>query len=215
MPQWMQNLFDGWPMIRANLPTFFVILVLMVGAVWIVVNWSYSTIFASKNSQIELQDRQLADYKNKLQGATPDQAKAQIDELEGRLKRIEQAGPRPLSQEQRQTLTQNARVPGAARYVLTITSEGGCPDCPVYASAFERALRDAGWGVQNGIVMGPGQRPVQGIALLVPDLANLSIEASTLTRAFRAAQIDTELIQRPAPPFGMPPVELLITARPF
>ena len=70
MPQWLQDLFDGWPMIRANLATFFVILVLMVGAVWIVVNWSYSTVLASKNSEIELQDRQLADYREKLQGAT-------------------------------------------------------------------------------------------------------------------------------------------------
>jgi hypothetical protein len=59
MPPWMQDLFAGWPMIKANLPTFFVILVLMVGAVWIVVNWSYSGVLASKNGQIELQDRQL------------------------------------------------------------------------------------------------------------------------------------------------------------
>ena len=201
-------------MIKANLPTFFVILALMIGTVWIVFKWSYGTVLDSKNSQIELQDRQLADYREKLHGATPDQAKARIDDLEGRLRRVEQAGPRSLTTEQRQALTQNARVPAGVRYALTVTSEGGCPDCPVYASAFERALRDAGWGVQNGMVMGPGQRPVQGIALMVPDPANLSVEASTLQRALRAAQIDVELIQR-APPFGMPPIELLITARPL
>jgi hypothetical protein len=50
-------------MIRANLPTFFVIVVLIAGAIWIVVNWSYSGVLASKNGQIELQDRQLADYR--------------------------------------------------------------------------------------------------------------------------------------------------------
>src|ERR1700722_2426786 len=82
MPQWMQDLSAGWPMIRANLPTFFVILVLMIGAVWIVVNWSYSSVLASKNGQIELQDRQLSDYRDKLKGATPEQAKEKIDALE-------------------------------------------------------------------------------------------------------------------------------------
>jgi hypothetical protein len=46
MPQWMQDLTAGWPMIRANLPTFFVVLVLILGAVWIVVNWSYSGVLA-------------------------------------------------------------------------------------------------------------------------------------------------------------------------
>jgi len=82
MPQWMQDLTAGWPMIRANLPTFFVILVLMVSVVWIVVNWSYSGELASKNGQIELKDRQLADYRDKLKGATPEEAKAKIDALE-------------------------------------------------------------------------------------------------------------------------------------
>jgi hypothetical protein len=82
MPQWMQDLTAGWPMIRANLPTFFVILVLMVGAVWVAFNWSYGGVLASKNGQIELQDRQLADYKQKLDGATPEQARAKIEALE-------------------------------------------------------------------------------------------------------------------------------------
>ena len=71
-----------WPMIRANLPTFAVILVLMIGAIWVVINWSYSGVLASKTGQIELQDRQLSDYREKLKGASPEQAKARIDTLE-------------------------------------------------------------------------------------------------------------------------------------
>src|ERR1700733_5100966 len=82
MPQWMQDLFAGWPMIRANLPTFFVILVLIIGGIWWLMDWRYGSIVASKAGQIELQDRQLADYKQKLDGASPDQAKAKIEALE-------------------------------------------------------------------------------------------------------------------------------------
>jgi hypothetical protein len=86
MPQWMQDLTAGWPMIRANLPTFFVILVLMVGAVWVAFSWAYGGVLASKNGQIELQDRQLADYRDKLKGATPEEAKAKIDALEDKVR---------------------------------------------------------------------------------------------------------------------------------
>lgn len=86
MPQWMQDLTAGWPMIRANLPTFFVILVLMVGAIWVAFSWAYGGVLASKNGQIELQDRQLADYRDKLKGATPEEAKAKIDALEEKVR---------------------------------------------------------------------------------------------------------------------------------
>jgi hypothetical protein len=86
MPRWMQDLFAGWPMIRANLQTFFVIVVLIFGAVWWLMDWRYGAIVASKIGQIELQDRQLADYKQKLDGASPDQAKAKIDALEEKVK---------------------------------------------------------------------------------------------------------------------------------
>jgi hypothetical protein len=44
---WMQDLATGWPMIRANLPAFFVILVLMIGVVWVVVNWSYTDVLVA------------------------------------------------------------------------------------------------------------------------------------------------------------------------
>jgi hypothetical protein len=213
MPQWLQNLIDGWPMIRANLPTFSVILVLMVGAIWIVTNWSYSTVLASKSSQIELQDRQLADYREKLQGATPDQAKARIDELENRLKRVEQAGPRSLTAEQKRTLIENIRVPAGSAYSVNIMHEGGCPDCPVYAAAFERLLRDAGWRITNGMVMGPAQRPISGLALTVPDAADLSAEAAALKRGLTAANIEFEILPGGAPVPTIPPTQLLIVAR--
>src|SRR5579859_7548993 len=100
MPQWMQDLTAGWPMIRANLPTFFVIAVLMfsaiLGTVWWLMDWRYGGIIsgrdgiiANKDSEITLLRGQRDDYKDKLSGATPDQAKARIDDLENRLAKLE------------------------------------------------------------------------------------------------------------------------------
>jgi len=54
-----------------------------VVVIWFVVGWSYSALLSSKRpAQIELQDRQLADYKQKLDGATPEQARAKIEALD-------------------------------------------------------------------------------------------------------------------------------------
>ena len=39
-----------------------------------------------QDRQIELQDRQLADYRDKLKGATPEEAKAKIDALEDKVR---------------------------------------------------------------------------------------------------------------------------------
>jgi acyl-CoA synthetase (AMP-forming)/AMP-acid ligase II len=94
MPQWLQEVVNGWPMIWANIPTFIAILVVMLVAVWIALNYLYGQQIASKDAQIQLLDRQVADYKDKLHGASPDQAKARIDALEKRLGQFE---PRRLT----------------------------------------------------------------------------------------------------------------------
>jgi hypothetical protein len=61
MPQWLQDLTTGWPMIRANLPTFIVIVVLIMGVVWAAMSWSYGTIIGNQASEIKLLERQKAE----------------------------------------------------------------------------------------------------------------------------------------------------------
>jgi len=64
-------------MIKANPATFIAILVAIALVVWFIFRFSYSRVLASKNAQIELQDRQLADYRDKLHVASPQEAKEQ------------------------------------------------------------------------------------------------------------------------------------------
>ena len=165
MPPWMQDLFAGWPMIKANLPTFFVILVLMVGAVWIVVNWSYSGVLASKNGQIELQDRQLADYKQKLDGASPEQAKAKIEALEKTIRLTVGARWEPLNSSEISTLASKLKDIKKSR--ASIMYENAL--CKELAQSIFDAFKIAGWdeailqpgsGLGEGIVVGWSTRAV-------------------------------------------------------
>jgi hypothetical protein len=165
MPQWMQDLSAGWPMIRANLPTFFVILVLMIGAVWIVVNWSYSSVLASKNGQIELQDRQLSDYRDKLKGATPEQAKEKIDALERTVRMTIGQNWIPLSKTQISDLA--SKLKGIKKSRAHVMYENGLGK-ELAQSIFD-AFKEAGWdqlqispgtGLGDGIVVGWSSRAV-------------------------------------------------------
>jgi hypothetical protein len=61
MPQWMQDLTQGWPLISANIPTFVVIVVLMLGVVWAAFNWSYGAIISRQAAEIKLLERQKAE----------------------------------------------------------------------------------------------------------------------------------------------------------
>jgi hypothetical protein len=205
LPQSLQDLVNGWPMIEANPVTFIAILVVMLVAVWIALSYLYGQRIASKDAQIQLLDRQVADYKDKLHGASPDQAKARIDALEARLGQFE---PRRLTDNQRKILIERARVND---HELTIICEASS-DCMTYAAAFEAPLREAGWTVYNYQIPNPPQRPRTGIAVQVPDLNNLSKEAGLLRTALQAAQVDIELMHMKDFP-AKSPVQLLITAK--
>jgi hypothetical protein len=61
MPQWMQDLVAGWPMIMANLPTFFVIVVLIFGVVWAANSWSHGAVIKRQAAEIKLLERQKAE----------------------------------------------------------------------------------------------------------------------------------------------------------
>jgi len=206
LPQWVQDLVNGWPMIKANPATFIAILVAIVLVVWFIFRFSYSRVLASKNAQIELQDRQLADYRDKLHVASPQEAKARIDTLEQRLRQFE---PRRLTDDQRKILIERARA--YEHHELTILSEASS-DCPGYAAAFEATLKEAGWVVHNWKIENPPQRPRTGIAVQVPDLNDLSTEARLLRTALVAAHVDIELINMEDFPLKSP-LQLLVTAK--
>jgi|SRR5271166_716537 len=69
-------------MIKATPYPFIMAVAIATAAVWVIVNYVYRTTILSKDAQLELANRQIADYKQKLDGASPDGAKARIDALE-------------------------------------------------------------------------------------------------------------------------------------
>jgi hypothetical protein len=194
-------------MIWANPKTFALMTALIILVVWLIANYSYSTILANKNSQIELQDRQLADYKQKLDGANPDQAKARIDALESKLARLE---PRRLTQAQRVDLTTRLRIPAGATYAVEIARDMACADCVGLAADFNASFNGAiGWQISNPMVGGIGNLPPSGIGVRCADIINPSPEARIIIDALHAVGIMFDL----QPGISRRPVEILLTTR--
>lgn len=67
-------------------PAIFAAAILMTGAViWGVMKWRYSRIITNKESAIWNKEAVIALYKERLDGASPDQAKSRMDSLEGQI----------------------------------------------------------------------------------------------------------------------------------
>jgi hypothetical protein len=157
------------------------------------------------------------DYKEKLSGATPEQAKARIDALESRLARLE---PRRLTETQRADLTARLPIPTGATYLVAVSRDMACADCSGLAADISRAFSGAGgWQISNPMMMGINNTPPHGIAVRCADINNPSPEARIVIEAMRAARIQFDLqpgaYVRPFSGVGPPEpaVEVLLTTR--
>jgi hypothetical protein len=85
--------------------------------IWQAMDWRYSGIIANINAELSSAKAVRDEYKDKLQGATPDQAKARVDDLEARVRRLE---PRTISPEQRRQIEKFVQMPTGSQYVMVI-----------------------------------------------------------------------------------------------
>ena len=199
------------------------IAIVIVFLTWWLVNWSDTAVFtsnsaemASQNAQIELLERQIADWRQKTGGQTPGETKARIDALEARLARLE---PRGLSAEQRDAIrSEIAGFPSTHAYYLDIVSDMSCGDCAQYAADFKAVLIDSRWRVETPRVLGARSGSPTGISILTPDPSKPLPAAAVLARALTAAKIQFDLNAGSeffSGPAGVmhPTAELLITAK--
>jgi hypothetical protein len=187
-----------------------VTVVLVVGGVIVGFSeWIHSTEISGKNSTIEAQKAQLDSYKEKLSGATPEEAKAKIADLEARLGRME---PRRLFTEQRNTIVSILGEFGIGSSQLT--SEIGCTDCAQYAADFGEILHRVHWRIMTNSSVGDLISSPKGLAILTPNPSNPLPEAKTLADALTTAKIPFDILKGgPGVPPMLPSMEILITPR--
>jgi hypothetical protein len=139
--------------------------------------------------------QQIAEYRDKLGGASPDEAKTALDILTDEVAALQaQLKPRRVDARQRQIITERLKIPTGTQYPLAIVHEGGCWDCPQYAADFDGTFRSIpGLLVSNRVTMGLTQRPPRGLAVVVSDPLHPSAQEATLLQALQGAGIEFDL----------------------
>ena len=173
---------------------------------WMLILWVFRRLFQNRidnlQSLTDLREAQLQDYKDKLNGASPDQAKARMDALESRLfevlSQVAALAPRTLTDQQRRAaLAVLDRFRGSR---IKILSDAAAPDVKRLADALTATFNGAAWHVETGIVLEIANAPPTGIALLVPDPARLTPPQKSIAEALRDAGLAFDLTPRiPAP----------------
>src|SRR6516164_3591223 len=139
---------------------------------------SGAVIWAFRHETASLR-HQIAEYREKLGGASADQAKAALDILTDEVAGLQaRLKPRRVSAQQQRTIADRLRIPSGAQY----------------AADFDGALHGLpGWSVSHRVIMGLAQRPAHGLAVVVIDPAHPAAQESLLLQALQAAGIEFDL----------------------
>jgi len=170
-------------------PVSFLVSVALVGvAIFLILKAFFKERISVLDARLSHAQELADDYKNKLQGATPDEAAGAIRELQDRVRAIE---PRRLTNDQRQRMREVlGRLSGST---IEVVHDGACPDANGYSMAFAHLLGEMGWRVSTPMVIGPGMRPPSGLAIAIPDIKAQTEHARALAEALRAAKIEFDL----------------------
>jgi hypothetical protein len=175
----LQKILDQWAMVRAAPVPFITVSAAIAAAIWFAVSFSYSTRLSNRDAEISLLTRQRDDYRDKLGGATPDQAKAKIETLERTVHLVVGSAWEPLTRAEIERLASN--LSGIPPKFINIIYENqlGKELGQTIHEAFKlakwpEAFLSQGAGLGVGIALGYGS----GTALKIKG----AIEASTKLR---------------------------------
>jgi hypothetical protein len=88
-----------WAVVTGAPVAFSLAVILAAAAIWWAISWAYKARLANAKSEISLRDAQIADYKEKLHGASPAEAKARMAALEAQLAALLAAAPKGIGPE--------------------------------------------------------------------------------------------------------------------
>jgi hypothetical protein len=144
-------------------------------------------------SRLSLRDDEITDYRRKLEGASPDEARDRIEKLEAEIAALR---PRSIGQ------AQNEAMRGAIAGVvgnLAIETDAACGDGRKFAGGIGAAFEAAGWAVRLPMVLGMAQSGPSGLRLLVQEQNQMTDVEDAARRALIAANLDFDVVSHPHP----------------
>lgn len=189
--------------------TFAIATILIFGLAYAAASFRFGSKIAGLEAErgilserIQLRDDRAAEYERKLQGASPDEAKAELEELKQKLAALV---PPRLSPEQANKIVALASKSPAQMQVV-FDSSGPYGDS--LANDFLEAFGRAGWDASGINQMGSGGPP-----RIIAVLPHQSAAGSAATDALHAAGIDFDVQRADAITFGRQMPDLVLELR--
>lgn len=180
--------------LRTNPVAWLVLTLVQSTIIWKVFSYFNSNSNESIRSQLDLARDQLADYKDKLNGASPDEARHRVKVLEEKIahlsNRVDLLGPRRLGIQQKETLLSRLSI-GRGR-TISIAKDGASADASTFGADLSDVFRQAGWNVESPVVLGLGNPPPTGIQLAFNPVEAKEIRAALL-QAFDSCGLKYDL----------------------
>lgn len=182
MPDWLIKLLEQWGVVKSAPIPFAIAVVGGAAVIWLAISWSYRAVLNGKNAQIELQDRQLADYREKLNGATPAEAKAEIDALKEKVRHtIGDKWPALSATEITSLKGRLASFPKKIRVQIMYENYLGKDLAQSFLEAFKQAGWSSAWltagsGLGYGVTVGQGSETAPQVKNAIEFASNLHVD---------------------------------------
>jgi hypothetical protein len=137
---------------------FVIALFLVASCIFVAIDWRYKGVVEAKNATIERLTGEVGEYRSKLSGASPDEAKAKIERLEQTLNLAIGSRWEPLTADQSSRLFNTISAMQTRRIQIMYENPFGKELAASIADIFRRAGWDVklstGAGFETGIVVG-------------------------------------------------------------
>lgn len=189
MPDWLskETLDAWWKVLNAAPHLSLMLIAVCIGLGYVGARWRYAGRVETLEERLKLKEDTAADYKRKLDGATPDEARARMDALEARL---DVMGARRLLISQRRTMVDVLKAPDDG-ITVQITYDRATVDGRSFATELAEAFREAGW-VTSLDSVDATWRPLSGIAVRVRE-GQPTLEQGWAAEAFLKAGLEYEV----------------------
>jgi hypothetical protein len=153
----------NWDLISQN-PLIFISFAFIVGATCFAIGkYLHREEISILKSRIDLRDDTIENYKKKLDGASPDEAKAKMDVLEAKIAEIQKhIAQRKLSEND---LDKIASIISPFKGSVVVEKDVTCTEGSKISSQLVDIFNKSGWKVSNSMVMGVSNPPIEGLSI--------------------------------------------------
>jgi hypothetical protein len=181
-------------------------------AIFFTVRWSFQSVLDHRDAEIALLKTGLDSYKDKLNGATPAEARARIDELEAHVERLQDnARARHLTKSQVFTISQAL---SGTNFSIDIVQDWAARDAENFSSFLFNAFERGGWDPGNPSVTGDFNVPT-GLAVVVNNPLIRTEAEELVIRALTAAALRFDIQAIDLGDLEKKDAVILVTARPI